>query len=156
MASGSSPPGVSVGDYTVTDVIGSGSFATVYRGLHRRDGAQVAIKVIPMSRLEGGGAASVKALEAEIRLLREIKHPNIVRMLDVQRSAKYIFIVLEFCGGGDLTRHIRTKGPLREVQAQRVLRQLAGGLKHLWERQVRFIDVLREACINFSVCPSVA
>jgi serine/threonine protein kinase len=130
---------VPIGDYIITDVLGSGSFATVYRGHHARDvTAAVAVKVIPVEKLD---SMARKALEAEVKMLRDIHHPNIVKLLDVQRSAKYIFIVLEFCAGGDLTKYIRAKGPLNETQAQRVLRQLAAGLRHLWQNHLIHRDI---------------
>ena len=137
--------GVTIGDYVLTELIGTGSFAAVYKGYHVRDGGAVAVKAIPLARLEGGGgdgaAAALRGLETEIRLLRAIAHDNIVRLLDVQRSARYIFLVLEYCDGGDVARYLRLHGPLGEAGARHVLRQLAAGLSALWERHLIHRDI---------------
>lgn len=42
----------------------------------------------------------------------------------VQKSEKYIYLILEYCGGGDLSRLIRKKGPLSEQRTKELMRQL--------------------------------
>jgi len=91
--------GVTIGEYRVVDVLGSGSYATVYSAVHTVTGNLVAIKAIPLARLT---QHSRKALEAEIRLHSSLRHPSVVRLMDVRRSPKYIFLVLRHCEGGDV------------------------------------------------------
>jgi len=70
-----------VGDYVVTHRLGSGSFATVYRGQHKTTGVVVAIKAISLSRLD---RKSLENLEGEISIMQRVNHRNIVRMLDIK------------------------------------------------------------------------
>lgn len=127
-----------VGNFILQEALGTGSFATVYRGVNPLDGESVAIKAITISRLTEEVAA---ALETEIRLQSGLSHPNIVKLLNVQRNQKYIFLTLELCSGGDLTSFVRRNGPLDEVTARRLMIDLAAGLKYLHDRNLAHRDI---------------
>ena len=129
---------VTIGDYVVTRHLGAGSFATVYKGHHRETNDVVAIKAISLRRLD---RKSLENLESEISIMRRVKHHNIVRMLDVQKSEKFIYLILEYCGGGDLSRLIRKQGPLPEKRAQGLMKQLAAGLYFLWANNLIHRDL---------------
>lgn len=121
----------------------------VYKGHHKTSGRVVAIKAISLAKLD---KRALSNLESEISIMRRTRHPNIVRLLDiqvcvdvfargpmqpshtitlstpprilVQKSEKYIYLILEYCGGGDLSRLIRKKGPLSEQRTKELMRQL--------------------------------
>jgi hypothetical protein len=71
------------GDWIVhgQQLLGSGTFAKVYRGRDLRTGASVAVKSINRTKL--GSAKLQDQLKKEIALMRELQHPNIVRLIDV-------------------------------------------------------------------------
>lgn len=81
---------------TRTDVIGQGAYGIVYRGRQEESGDQVAIKKIPFadSTPEGGVPCNVIR---EISLLRELDHPNVVKLLDIIQAAPGgLYLVFEY------------------------------------------------------------
>ncbi len=143
--------------YVLQQRLGSGSFATVYKGIRREEYKQsvhnggelpppppsiAAIKAI--SRQSKKITEKVlRYLEREIAILRTFRHPNICCLHDVQNTESHIYLVLEYCGGGDLQRLIRTrqKGRLSEKLCRRLVRDLAAGLRFLWGEQVVHRDI---------------
>jgi serine/threonine-protein kinase ULK/ATG1 len=82
-------------------------------------------------------------LEQEISILRTYKHRNIVCMTDVVKTDRHYYLILEYCGGGDVQRLIRTRkaGRLSERLARRLMRDLAAGLKFLWNQELIHRDI---------------
>ncbi|KAI9593623.1 kinase-like domain-containing protein [Syncephalis fuscata] len=111
---------VLVGDYIVGSEIGRGSFATVYKGRHRNNGQRVAVKAVSRSKLT---KKLLENLEAEIKILKSVRHDHVVHLFDCQKSERHIYLIMEYCSLGDLTDFIKRR-------ADRVgLRGAAGGLK---------------------------
>lgn len=144
-----------VAGYALQQRLGSGSFATVYKGVkvNSSDAGEVSSN-IP----EGMETVAIKAitrtsdkltkkvlenLEMEISILRNYLHPNIVCLHDVQKTERHFFLILEYCGGGDLQRLIRTRkaGRLSEALSRRLMRDLASGLKFLWSQELIHRDI---------------
>jgi len=74
-------------------------------------------------------------------LLKKLKHKFIVELIDFHWDDKFIFIVMEYCGGGDLSSVIKMKKCLPEVQCQRFLQQLASALQYLRQHNVSHMDL---------------
>eukprot|EP00741_Cyanophora_paradoxa_P001329 tig00000478_g1285.t1 len=126
MASGASAK--SVGPYLVLKKVGTGSFASVWHARHKTSGQEVAIKAISTEKLN---KKLTENLDVEISIQRSLEHPNVVKLLDILRTERTIYLILEFCAGGDLSKFIRRRGPLPEEFAKHLLRQLARGLDFL-------------------------
>jgi len=98
-------PGNKLDDYDVVCTIGSGSYGTCKKIKRKTDG-----KIRVWKELEYGSMTDEekKLLVSEVNLLRELKHPNIVRYHDriIDRGSTKIYIVMEFCEGGDLAAYI--------------------------------------------------
>ncbi|KAF3779235.1 Serine/threonine-protein kinase [Nymphaea thermarum] len=127
-----------IGDYILGPKIGSGSFAVVWRSWHVRSGNVVAVKEIDRKQLS---AKLNESLLKEITILGEINHPNIVRMHDVIETGEKIYIVLEYCTGGDLAAYIHRLGHVSEVDARHFMRHLASGLQVLRKHNVIHRDL---------------
>ena len=86
--------------------IGSGAFSKVYKAIQIKDGQDVAIKVISMANL---GQSRVASCLKEIQVLSQINHPLIVKYFDsfFDSENNRLFIVTEYLGGGDLSRHVQ-------------------------------------------------
>lgn len=110
----------------------------MYKAHHRVTGAVVAIKAISLRKMD---RKAQENLESEIHILQEVRHPNIVRLFEIQKSDRYIYLVLEYCAGGDLSRLIHKKGPFSEAKTQYFMRQLASGLRFLWNRNLIHRDL---------------
>jgi serine/threonine-protein kinase ULK/ATG1 len=72
-----------VGPYTVTRLLGAGSFASVYYAKDQSTGQQVALKAIKTRSLT---TKIISNLELEIKILKQLRHPHIVSLLDVMVS----------------------------------------------------------------------
>ncbi|KAL1206273.1 Serine/threonine-protein kinase ATG1a [Cardamine amara subsp. amara] len=120
-----------VGDYELGPRIGSGSFAVVWLAKHRSSGLEVAVKEIDKKLL----SPKVKDnLFKEISILSTIDHPNIIRFYEAIQTGDRIFLVLEYCSGGDLAGYINLHGKVSETVAKHFMRQLALGLQVLQEK----------------------
>ncbi|GBP11513.1 hypothetical protein EVAR_92995_1 [Eumeta japonica] len=127
--------------YVVTERLGAGSYATVYKAC-TKTGARstVAIKCVDKARVKNSGTA-VDNLITEIRLLKTLRHPHIVHMHDFLWDERNIYIITEYCCGGDLARRIRSHGRLPERQVRYFLQQLVSALKFMWEKGVMHMDL---------------
>ncbi|XP_008808264.1 serine/threonine-protein kinase ATG1a [Phoenix dactylifera] len=127
-----------VGDYILGPKIGSGSFAVVWRARHRQHGLEVAVKEIDKNQL----SSKIRdGLLKEISILRQVSHPNIIRLHQAIQTEDKIFLVLEYCMGGDLAAYIERRGRVSEAVARHFMRQLASGLQILRESNLIHRDL---------------
>ncbi|XP_053319599.1 serine/threonine-protein kinase ULK3 [Spea bombifrons] len=126
-------------DFILTDKLGSGTYATVYKAYRKRNTREVvAVKCVSKKSLN---KASVENLLTEIEILKTVRHPHILELKDFQWDRDYIFLITEYCPGGDLSRFIRTRRILPESIVQIFLQQLASALKFLYERNISHLDL---------------
>ncbi|KAL7689484.1 putative protein kinase [Plasmopara halstedii] len=118
----------SIGDYIVTSKLGSGSFAVVYKGYHKMSKTPVAIKALSLHKLNG---KLLSNLEMEIAIMRQIDHRNIVKLYEIKKTDKHMYLVLEFCAGGDLQHYMR-----RQQQQSG-----AKGMQCLWQHNLIHRDL---------------
>ncbi|KAL6097120.1 ulk1 [Pungitius sinensis] len=115
-------------EFSRKDLIGHGAFAVVFKGRHReKHDWEVAVKCINKKNL----AKSQTLLGKEIKILKELKHENIVALLDFQETASSVYLVMEYCNGGDLADYLHTKGTLSEDTIRVFLQQIAGAMRVL-------------------------
>ncbi|KAL6998362.1 Serine/threonine-protein kinase ATG1c [Sarracenia purpurea var. burkii] len=128
-----------VGDYVVVKQIGSGSFSVVWLAKHRVHGTEVAIKEIVTGRLN---KKLHESLVSEIDILKQINHPNIIRLHDMIEETGRLHLVLEYCSGGDLSMYIQRRlGRVPEATAKHFMQQLAAGLQILRENNLIHRDL---------------
>jgi len=109
----------------------------------------VAIKCIKISTLS---TKSKDNLINEINILRKIDHKNVVQMKKFTWDAKNIYLILEYCPGGNLAELIKSKGKLSEFLVQHFARQLVQGLEVLHVENIVHSD-LKPANILLSIPP---
>jgi serine/threonine protein kinase len=130
--------------------IGRGHFADVYLGqvlnegrpgLNLKVGELVAIKCVYRSR------CSEDNLRKEVDALLNVAtrhHPNIVSLLDAFLTADKLYLVLEYCAGGELFEHLAGEGPYSESQASEIIKQMAHVLHFLHSHNVVHRDLKPE------------
>ena len=115
-----------IGQWEVEKQIGRGSFAVVWRARHVTTRAKVAVKEIQLEKLN---RKLRESLESEISVLRRSRHDNIIKLHDIIKEERRIFLVLEYCAGGDVSEFIRRVGRVEEPVARRFMAQIASGLR---------------------------
>ncbi|XP_029916782.1 serine/threonine-protein kinase ULK1a [Myripristis murdjan] len=125
-------------EFNRKDLIGHGAFAVVFKGRHKekRD-YEVAIKCINKKNL----AKSQSLLGKEIKILKELKHENIVGLLDYQEMGGCVYLVMEYCNGGDLAEYLHSKGTLSEDTIRVFLQQIAQAMKVLQSKGILHRDL---------------
>ncbi|NWQ86183.1 ULK3 kinase, partial [Burhinus bistriatus] len=135
--SGWAPPRLD--GFILTERLGAGTYATVYKAYRKSDTREVvAIKCVSKRSLN---RASVENLLTEIEILKTIRHPHIVELKDFQWDSDHIYLIMEFCAGGDLSRFIRMRRILPEKVARIFLQQLACALKFLHDHNISHLDL---------------
>lgn len=125
-------------EFSRKDLIGHGAFAVVFKGRHKhKRNCEVAIKCISKKNL----AKSQSLLGKEIKILKELKHENIVRLLDYQEIGGCVYLVMEYCNGGDLAEYLHSKGTLSEDTIRIFLQQVAQAMRVLQGRGILHRDL---------------
>lgn len=135
---GAPPQSRLVGDYILGPRIGSGSFAVVWKAKHRQLGIEVAVKEIDKNLLS---AKVSENLLKEISILSTIDHPNIIRLFEAIEMEDRLYLVLEYCEGGDLADYIRRHRRVSEPVARHFMRNLAAGLQVLQDKHLIHRDL---------------
>jgi serine/threonine protein kinase/formylglycine-generating enzyme required for sulfatase activity len=131
--------GLTVGPYTLRDLLGEGGMGRVYRARHNRLGKDVALKVIRQEKLSR--PTSVRRFHQEIRAAAQLSHPNVVLAYDADEANGVHYFAMEYVEGRDLTKVVAEGGPLPVAKACEAVRQAALGLQHAHERGLVHRDV---------------
>ncbi|KAM6241481.1 serine/threonine-protein kinase ULK1 isoform 2-T2 [Spheniscus humboldti] len=125
-------------EFSRKDLIGHGAFAVVFKGRHKeKPEVEVAVKCINKKNL----AKSQTLLGKEIKILKELKHENIVALYDFQELANSVYLVMEYCNGGDLADYLHTMRTLSEDTIRLFLQQIAGAMKMLHSKGIIHRDL---------------
>jgi calcium-dependent protein kinase len=126
--------------YKFEDIIGNGNFGKVIRARNRTDSSNVvAIKAIKTSKIE-----NANFIIEEIRILRTLDHPNIVKYYETFEGDQYIYIVMEYCSGGELFDKILEREIFGEKEAARILEKLLKAINHCHTNNVAHRDIKPE------------
>ena len=105
-----SPGAILAGRYRIIALLGRGGMGEVYRADDMTLGHPVALKFLPRHVLQD--ASSLERLFSEVRLGRQIAHPNVCRIYDICESDEGHFITMEYVDGEDLASLLRRIGRL--------------------------------------------
>jgi hypothetical protein len=120
-------PGSMIGDrYRVASLLGSGGMGEVYGADDLKLGQRVALKFLPANRAADSNWRD--QFYAEVRIARQISHPNVCRVYDIGESDGRLFLSMEFVDGEDLASLLRRIGRLPDNKAVEVAQQLCAGL----------------------------
>ncbi|XP_040478367.1 serine/threonine-protein kinase Nek5 [Ursus maritimus] len=126
--------------YDVIKAIGEGAFGKAFLAKGKSDSKPCVIKEIDFAKMP---IQEKEASKKEVILLAKMKHPNIVTFFSSFQENNRLFIVMEYCDGGDLMRRIhRQRGVLfSEDQILSWFVQISLGLKYIHDRKILHRDV---------------
>ncbi|KAH8813351.1 hypothetical protein F5884DRAFT_751635 [Xylogone sp. PMI_703] len=131
------------GDYYLGATLGEGEFGKVKMGWKQEGGVQVAIKLIRRDSV-GTNSTRLAKIYREIAILREVSHPNIVRLHEMVETERQIGIILEYASGGELFDYILNNRYLKDNAARRLFAQLVSGVGYLHKKGIVHRDLKLE------------
>lgn len=127
------------GRYRITDRIGGGGMALVYRADDLETGRPVAVKILRTQF--GGDDDFVRRFRREASSAASLDHPNIVAIYDVGQEDDVYYIVMELVEGPNLKQRIQEMGSLSVPEATSVALQITDALEHAHERRIIHRDI---------------
>ncbi|XP_072534666.1 serine/threonine-protein kinase DCLK2 isoform X2 [Salminus brasiliensis] len=131
--------------YKVGKVIGDGNFAVVKECVERSTGKEFALKIIDKNKCRG----KEHLIENEVAVLRRVKHPNIIMLIEEVDTPSELCLVMELVKGGDLFDAITSSTKYTERDASAMVYNLAAALKYLHRMSIVHRDIKPE---NLLVC----
>lgn len=114
--------------YDLRDVLGTGAFSQVVLGESKdRPGELCAIKCIDKKALRG----KEDSLDNEIKVLRKLRHSNIVRLMETFEDKNKVYLVMELVTGGELFDRIVEKGSYTERDASELIKQILEAVDYM-------------------------
>ncbi len=113
--------------YRIESEIGRGGMGRVYRAIDEELDEPIALKVL--LHLERQDSEAESRLLREVQICRRITHPNIVRVFDLGRFDRGLFVTMELLEGTDLATRLEDRGPLSLAECRRILTDVLSGLE---------------------------
>ena len=127
--------------YSFGKVIGKGSYGVVREGNLLTDpSTKLAIKILEKDSIKN----KIYILEREVMILQKLDHPNIIKFYETYQDNKYLYIVMEYCGGGELLDRIIQKKHLAESETCDIMLKILSALNYIHKKKVVHRDIKPE------------
>ncbi|KAH0540327.1 hypothetical protein KQX54_016395 [Cotesia glomerata] len=130
-----------IGKYKLLKTIGKGNFAKVKLAKHIPTGKEVAIKIIDKTQLNPG---SLQKLFREVRIMKMLDHPNIVKLFQVIETEKTLYLVMEYASGGEVFDYLVLHGRMKEKEARAKFRQIVSAVQYCHQKKIIHRDLKAE------------
>jgi predicted Ser/Thr protein kinase len=125
--------------YRILGLLGRGGMGEVYRAIDMKLGQPVALKFLPESTAHN--ERMLARMHAEVRLARQVSHPNVCRVYDVGEADGLVFLTMEYVDGEDLGSLLRRIGRLPVDKGVEVARRICAGLAAAHDKGVLHRDL---------------
>ena len=142
-----------VDDLTLSKCLGKGAFGEVY--LTSKQGSKLKYATKKIDKKFASDPRAKKYLDNEINILKEIDHPNIIKLCEVKETTQFYYLVMEFCNGGGLSSCLeeykkKNRKPFPEEVVQYLMKQIVSGINYLHKRHILHRDIkLDNILVNF-------
>ncbi|BFZ07610.1 hypothetical protein BsWGS_10644 [Bradybaena similaris] len=130
-----------IGKYRLIKTIGKGNFAKVKLAKHVPTGREVAIKIIDKTQLN---PSSLQKLFREVRIMKLLDHPNIVKLFEVIETEKTLYLVMEYASGGEVFDYLVAHGRMKEKEARAKFRQIVSSVQYCHQKFIVHRDLKAE------------
>jgi serine/threonine protein kinase len=128
--------------YEILHELGTGGFSVAFLVRNRSTREELACKVVSRSGLVESNTFT--RFEQEVRLLQQLHHRNLVSVQEVIFDASFIYLIMDYCSGGDLCSYIQSYGRLDDYSARFMFAQLVDAMAYLHERSIAHRDLKPE------------
>lgn len=133
--------GTSIGRYRFIRTLGKGNFARVKLAKHLLTGRDVAIKIIDKTQLN---PTSLQKVYREVRLMRLLDHPHIVKLYEVIETDRFLYLVIEYVPHGEVFDFLVTNGRMKDREARARFRQILSAVEYCHQKRIVHRDLKAE------------
>lgn len=126
-------------EYFFEKKVGQGGFGVVYKAKNRLTQKRVAIKAVHKSKI-----TDMTGFIREYQILSKLDHPNILNIREIWEWEKMLFIVTDYCQGGDLFAYMLERNQLAEHEVSLLMNQCVGALNYLSQNGICHRDIKLE------------
>ncbi|KAG1940541.1 serine/threonine-protein kinase MARK2 [Pimephales promelas] len=142
-----------IGCYRLLKTIGKGNFAKVKLAKHVLTSKEVAVKIIDKTQLN---SSSLQKLFREVRIMKVLNHPNIVKLFEVIETEKTLYLVMEYASGGEVFDYLVAHGRMKEKEARAKFRQIVSAVQYCHQkcivhRDLKAENLLLDADMNIKI-----
>ncbi|KAJ3072981.1 Serine/threonine-protein kinase par-1 [Podochytrium sp. JEL0797] len=130
-----------IGNYVFQKKVGEGNFAQVKLAKHKLTGVEVAVKIIDKTTLD---EKKLGKLYREVRIMKLLNHPHIVKLYEVVETKYTVFLVMEYASGGELYDYLVVHGKMKEKEARAKFRQILSAVSYCHKKRVIHRDLKAE------------
>jgi len=130
------------GPYVLGEKLGEGAFAKVRLATQIHIKEKCAVKILEKKFLES--SRDIQRLKKEIKILKKIRHKNIIQLYDIMESKRNLYFVMEYCKNGELFDYIVKKKRLKEPEACCFFQQIIDGVDYLHNQGIIHRDLKPE------------
>ena len=131
-----------IGQFVLSQKLGQGTFGIVVLATHQITGEKVAVKILDKERILQ--EADKTRIEREIKILKNMRHNNIVHLYDIKETPSSLYIIMEYIEGKELFDYIISKKRLSELESCNFYQQLISGIEYLGKIRVVHRDLKPE------------
>ena len=137
--------------YEVKQKIGNGKFGLVKFGINKETKQQVAIKIMAKKNMD---KSDLELAKVEIDILKIGQHPNIIKLYDIYENENYIYIIMEYCSGGDLLSYFEHyEYELKETKVCEIIHKLSMAIYYLHSYGIVHRDLKPENILMTDLTP---
>ncbi|CAD8045924.1 unnamed protein product [Paramecium primaurelia] len=129
--------------FNTKDVLGSGSFGTVFKAMDLKNCKYVALKMISKDKLLRDQNAN-NGVMSEIKIMKKLNNKNIVQLIDVLETSNNYYIIQEICESGDLAKYLKQYSFVNEKLALKIMTEILQG----------FIELIKFGIIHRDLKPA--
>ena len=130
------------GPYVLGEKLGEGAFAKVRLATQIHIKEKCAVKILEKKLLES--SRDIQRLKKEIKILKKLRHKNIIQLYDIMESKRNLYFVMEYCKNGELFDYIVSKKRLKENEACCFFQQIINGVDYLHKQGIIHRDLKPE------------
>jgi len=126
--------------YVIGEEIGRGGFSVVVEATSKQDSEKFAVKIVEKSLI----AEDIKLLKREVEIMKQVEHPNILKLIEIYEDNENVYIVMELVDGSELFDRIVDKGYYSEKNTVHIVKQILHAVKYLHEKGIAHRDLKPE------------